>query len=109
MVKRFHNYASRDQIKRARTKSDQTWQLLDKKKKIKLLLLQRLISERMMNKSEECRAVGKAPKKSVPADKRNLVEAKATKAEEVAKTGGSKALYRFKNQQIGKNNPARSN
>ena len=82
--------------------SDQTWELIETRKKVKASLIQRQTPDQQILRNDEYRAADKEVKKSARKDQRNLLERKAAQAEEAAERGDSRAVYKITNEIIGK-------
>jgi hypothetical protein len=82
--------------------SEKNWQLIDERKKMGVSVLQQQVPDRLVFQNEQYRALDKAVKKSARTDKRNFLERKAMEAEEAAKRGDSRTVYRITNDIIRK-------
>ena len=82
--------------------SDQTWTLIEERRKLKHRLLDGGDNSDTVLKNQLYRDQDKLVKKSARGDKRNFLEKKAAMAEEAAKRGDSRAVYRITNEIIGK-------
>ncbi|XP_065568786.1 uncharacterized protein LOC136032404 [Artemia franciscana] len=81
--------------------SDRTWQLIEERKVAKLQILA-CPDANQIYKIENYRRIDKAVKKSARRDKRHFYEAKAMIAEEVAKNGDCRSLYKITDKIIEK-------
>ena len=82
--------------------SGQTWTLIEERRKLKHCLLDGGDNSDTVLKNQLYQDQDKLVKKSARGDKRNFLEKKAAMAEEAAKRGDSRAVYRITNEIIGK-------
>ncbi|XP_065571529.1 uncharacterized protein LOC136034323 [Artemia franciscana] len=82
--------------------SQKTWDLIAERKKIKSQLLDAHVPSVQIHKQNDYRRIDKEIKKSARTDKRNYIEQKIIQAEDAAKRGDSRTLYKLTNETIGK-------
>jgi hypothetical protein len=82
--------------------SDDTWKCISKRKETRTLILNTLSPEQKAQLQLRYKEEDKAVKRSARKDKRNVIEEKAALAEEAAKKGDSKMVYRLTNEIVGK-------
>ena len=87
--------------KKERWISERTWKLIDARKSAKLSILSASDASELIVLQDSYREIDKQVKKSARTDKRQFIEQKAALAEEAAKKGDSKTVYRLTNEMIG--------